>query len=310
MNPTLTGVFSIFVWGMALPIVRLLQEQIGILAVLGVVYVFCGTAGIIRLFTSKNPLPTIDIFKRPALYGRWIFFVVHTAAIATAISIVQDKHVPFVILLNYFWPTAIILCSVLLAGVQITRWWAFSVGTLIVLGSLCAEIIGADGISHDLFDNQTDCLAYALAFGGAICWGLYSALSRRAGEETGGSAAIPLFQLTLGLSLPAALLTGSATWENLTVWWAALLGGYAILQFIAYLCWDYGMRKGSVIVLSLCADFIPWLSLFSAYVLLQSDIGVKTVFSAITLVIGAMITRYGTLKKKISSKDVPPHALD
>ena len=48
-------------------------------------------------------------------------------------------------------------------------------------------------------------------------------------------------------------------------------------------------------LLSLCADFIPWLSLAAANIMIGADIGLTTVVSAILLVFGAMITRYGTL---------------
>lgn len=56
------------------------------------------------------------------------------------------------------------------------------------------------------------------------------------------------------------------------------------------------MRKGSVVVLSLAADLIPWISLCAAWIILDVDIGYKTVISAAFLVLGATITRYGTLR--------------
>jgi drug/metabolite transporter (DMT)-like permease len=143
-----------------------------------------------------------------------------------------------------------------------------------------------------------DCLAYAMTFTGAVSWGLYSALSRRAGDETGGGAVMPFFQLTLALLLPVSFMPGMATWGNLTALGFAIMTGYCFLEYLAYQGWDHGMRKGNVVILSLCADFIPWLSLFATSILLGVDIGGKTVVSAISLVMGAMITRYGTLQKK------------
>jgi drug/metabolite transporter (DMT)-like permease len=222
----------------------------------------------------------------------------------------MKNHIPFVILLNYSWPTAVILCSVLLAGVKITRWWALIVGSCIVTASLGCEVLGPHGLAEDLFKNSTDILAYVIAFTGAIAWGLYSALSRKAGEQTAGSAVLPFFQLTIGLALPISFVPGFATWGNASVEGILMLMAFSFLLFMAYIAWDHGIRKGNVIILSLCADFIPWLSLVSAFFLLHVDIHNKTIFSAIILVIGAMITRYGTLPKKASVLNIQPVSHD
>ncbi len=300
MNPTLIGVFSILVWGIALPVVRMVEEQIGALAIIGFTFASTGVMGLLNHVLRRKPLPDPAIFRNPFFYGRWLFFVLHEGLLIVGISIVQRGHMPFLILINYLWPTAIIVCSVLLAGVKITRWWSFLLGSFVVIASMSIEILGPAGFSPELFTKFSDCLAYLMTFAGAVSWGMYSALSRRAGDATGGGTLIPLFQLTLGVALPISFMPGMATWHNLTPLYGILFGGYCVLQFLAYQSWDYGMRRGNVVALSLFADFIPWLSLLSAALLLGVDIGHKTVVSAITLVMGAMITRYGTLQKKTS----------
>ncbi len=65
--------------------------------------------------------------------------------------------------------------------------------------------------------------------------------------------------------------------------------------FIAHQSWNYGMQHGNVVALSLCADFIPWLSLISAHLFLHAEITPTTMIAAFALVMGAMITRFGTL---------------
>ena len=54
------------------------------------------------------------------------------------------------------------------------------------------------------------------------------------------------------------------------------------------------MKKGSIVIVSLCADFIPWLSLAAANFTLGLDVGLTTVASVILLVTGAITTRCGT----------------
>lgn len=125
-------------------------------------------------------------------------------------------------------------------------------------------------------------------------------LSKRAGHATGGGALIPFFQLTLGLAFPLSFMNGATAWGNLTHWWLAFLAVFCVMQFIAYLSWDYGMRMGNIVVLSLCADFIPWLSLIACHFLLRVKIENTTIVAMILLVMGAMIARYGTQQKKIA----------
>jgi drug/metabolite transporter (DMT)-like permease len=298
MNPTITGAFAVLVWGFSLPICRLVEAQIGVPATVGILFSGAGLLGLIQLRLSHKPLlPPKKILKNPNFYGRWLFFVLHEALVMTAICLVSKENVPFVILLNYLWPTAIILCSVLFAGVAVTRWWAFGLGTLIVIGSLCLEIIDPKTGTH-IFAQPQDQLAYSLAFIDAISWGLYCAFSKRGGDSAGGGDVIPLFQLSLGLVLPISIFSGHITNLALPPAPAVILGAWCFLQFLAAKVWDSGMRKGNIVILSLCADFIPWLSLAAASLIVKAEISPLTIVSAITLVAGAMITRYGTIAQK------------
>ncbi len=297
VNPTLAGAFSVLVWGMALPIVKVVEDQIGPLGFMGFTYAAMVCFGVINHSIRRRPLPEETIFRNPYFYARGLFFVLHEGLLITGIYIVQKQHMPFVILINYLWPTAIILCSVLLAGVKITRWWAFLIGSLVVILSMLPEIIGSAGLTTNLFSRRTDCLAYLVVLIGAISWGMYSALSRREGDATGGATVLPIFQAALGLALPISFLPGMATWTRLTPVSALLLVAYCFLLFLAYVAWDLGMRQGNVVVLSLLADLIPWFSLAVTNLMLRIDIGRNAVFSAGVLVLGATLARYGTLQK-------------
>jgi drug/metabolite transporter (DMT)-like permease len=77
--------------------------------------------------------------------------------------------------------------------------------------------------------------------------------------------------------------------------WPIIIAG--ILNFIAYLCWDIGVRKGNVVSLSLLADFIPWLSLTATSIVLGVAIDPMTKLSAAILVIGALTARLGTIER-------------
>ena len=65
---------------------------------------------------------------------RWLLFCLNPTCVYTGVTMVTKPHLPFLILVNYIWPTAIIVFSILIAGVRITRLPFFIAGTLIVIG--------------------------------------------------------------------------------------------------------------------------------------------------------------------------------
>lgn len=295
MNPTIIGLFSIMVWGLAAPIVRILTSYLSVYAYTGLIFAMIGMLGLGYHLFRKTKWDKA-IFRNKYLYGRWFFFCAHTIAFLFSVALVQIEHLPLVILLNYLWPTAVILYSVLLAGVHVTRWGPFVVGLLLVFAALSFEIAGEVLFSGKLTFTSMDYVAFFIVFLGANAWGLYSALSRRAAKETGEGSVIPFFQITLSLFLPYALISDANAFTAAPWWIYPALLLYACLSLLAYLSWDLGMRKGSIVVLSLAADLIPWISLTGAWLLLDIEISTKTVLTAILLVFGATITRYGTLQ--------------
>ena len=295
IDATATGAFAVAVWGSALPIVKLVEDRIGLLAFIGFAYTAMVVFGVVRFILRPEAISLRAIFRNRFFYGRWLFFVLHEGLLNLGIFLVQKRHMPFLILLNYLWPTMVILCSVPLATVSVKRWWALLLGSLIVVCSMGVEVVGPARIQEDLFSRRQDCLAYLLVLIGAVSWGIYSALSRSRGEETGGSAVLPLFQATLGLALPVSLFTSQANWHRLNPSSVALLLGYCLLLFFAYVAWDQGMRLGNIVVLSLLADLIPWLSLITTDFMLRVPLKPRTSVSAAVLVVGAIITRFGTV---------------
>jgi drug/metabolite transporter (DMT)-like permease len=304
IDPTLAGSFSILVWGCAIPIAKSVEDRIGLVAFLGFAFTAMAVFGVLRHLLLREPLPDRRIFRDWRLYARWFCFVLHEGFLAASLALVQRRHMPFVILLNYLWPTAIILCSIFLAAVSVTRWWSVILGSLLVLSSIGFEVLGPHPATTGLFARKADCLAYLLVFVGAISWGLYSALSRRFGPQTGGASVLPLFQATLGTALVFSLLPGSTAWSHFTLRAAVLLAGYCFLLFVAYLTWDTGMRFGNVVLLSLFADLIPWLSLLTTSLMLHVSIPPQAAIAAVVLVAGAIITRTGTTQRQ------PPDVLD
>jgi drug/metabolite transporter (DMT)-like permease len=297
MKATLIGFVAVLIWGVSLPVARLMQDKIGMLAMLSVVYFVSGCLGIVLQYCRPSLRLRPVHFHNPALYGRWISFILYFVMIMGAIAIVSQKNMPFVILANYFWPTAVILWSFLLTDLRIARRIFFVMGSLIILFSLSIEFLHGEQSAASLFNTPLDLLACGMSLAGAVCWGFYSALSRRSGNASGGSATIPLFQLTIALAFPLSLLNGFSHWENLTPHLLLFLFFYGGVIFIAMLCWQYGIQHGNIVVLSFAADFTPWISLLCYSVMYHVLIGTYAILAACLLVIGAVIARYGTLPR-------------
>jgi drug/metabolite transporter (DMT)-like permease len=277
----------------------LLGEQIGVFATIGIVFGVPGLLGLLPFLLGRKAFPSQTFLREPGFYLRWGTFVIHELALNIAVRICERDHLPFVILLNYLWPTTILVCSILFGGLRITRRWAFVLGTVIVIGSLGAEILAGKD-TDGLFSKSNDQLAYLLALIAALSWGIYSAITRRLGGRAGGRDVVALFQISLALVYPLSLLAGYSVDWNLELSGTSLLLVYCFFMYLAYQCWDHGMQYGNVVIISLGADFIPWLSLGAAAVLLGIPLEFHTIVSAVTLVVGAMVTRFGTLPRPVT----------
>jgi drug/metabolite transporter (DMT)-like permease len=186
---------------------------------------------------------------------------------------------------------------VVIAGLAVPRPFIFGAGIATVIVALLIEFgVGAIG--------GLDTAAVwgpILALCAANAWGLYSAITRRFGDESGGSSVTPLFQLTCAVVAGCMLLSQDESLGSLDLFfsWPMILAGVG--NFVAYLCWDLGIRKGDIVTLSLLADFIPWLSLAATSLMLHVGIEARTIISAMVLVVGAIMARFGTLARRPAS---------
>ena len=299
VNATLVGLLPVVIWGAAMPFARLFQTDIGLFPYMAIAFGLSGLLGFLTQRGRREALPPACVLRVPALYARGVFFVLHEGLVTAAAGLVTRERLPLVILLNYFWPTAVILCSIAFSGVRISRLWAFGAGTLIVLASLLFETVGDSLFVLSRGVSNLDLLGCALAFVGAVSWGLYSAISRRSGDASGGGSVVPFFQLGLSVIALVCAWSGSkehvlyVNGESLVSVFLPIVGNSLHLS-LSYAAWDYSMRHGNIVYVSLFADFIPWLSLLVAVPISGITLTSRTVVSAMTLVVGAMLTRYGT----------------
>ena len=294
MPATLVGLVAVLLWGAAIPLHRVFFDQLGAAPATAGVFGVAGLCGLVfAVCHGQSPLRRENLRNVPLLL-RWVTFVLHEGLVLLALSLVARDQVPVVILLNYLWPTATLLCCVAFAGLRVTKPVVFGLGCVLVCLSLVIEFGYGEARPTRGGAASYDALAYLLAVGGALCWGLYSAVSRRFAASAGGPHVICLFQLTLVAVLPLWIAAGGS-WDAAS-WLRGLpaLMAFGAALFVSYLVWDLGLRRGNVVVLSLGADFIPWISLAVAALLLGAPLTTRTGLSVAVLVGGAMVTRYGT----------------
>jgi drug/metabolite transporter (DMT)-like permease len=156
-------------------------------------------------------------------------------------------------LVNYFWPLFIVLGSALLPNERLKPHHV--IGALIALGGTVVLFFGRGGISF----AGAYLPGFACAFGAAICWAVYSVLSRR-------FAAVPT-DAVAGFCLATAVLAALFHMAFETTQWPQTLGQWlAVLALgigpvgAAFYVWDIGMKRGDIRILGVASYLAPLLS--------------------------------------------------
>jgi drug/metabolite transporter (DMT)-like permease len=288
---TSVGAVSVALWGAVLPLVRMACEDVGVLSALVVTQGVAGALGVLFMAIRRKLPNKLSVYVSRAFAVRLVFFVSHILLLYVAVQLVDRAALPGVVFCNYLWPTLVMVYSLLLTNIRIARRGIFAAGIAVVLAAIFVEF---GSVVLDVSLSRSSGIAFFLAFLAANAWGAYSAFTRRYGDLGGGSAATPLFLLIcggLGLLLAWVTVDPSIAVNQFSVSGTAIVVG--VCNFIAYLCWDVGMRRGNVVTLTLLADFIPWLSLLTFSALLGVGIENRTLVSAFLLVCGGITARIG-----------------
>jgi drug/metabolite transporter (DMT)-like permease len=290
---TAAGMLSILIWGTSPLLIRLLELRLGTMATVSLAFLGPGLIGLAGCLTTAKGFDR-RLFADRLFYVRWATFLAAEALVTAAILLVGKPSLPMVILLNFLWPTSVVLCGILFRTVAVRRGGAVLAGGCAIVAGLAAELLAPSGLAVGP-PGLVDAACFAMAASGSASWGVFTALSTRAGDGAGGTAAVSLFQASIGvLAIPALLASDGAAWQAMGGWTAAAAVGYCLVQFVAYAGWDMGARKGDVVLLGVTANALPWIAIGASRVVLDAEIGLRTVATAAAVGIGAAMTRYGT----------------
>jgi drug/metabolite transporter (DMT)-like permease len=255
---TLSGFAAILLWSTTIAVVRSLSEQVGGLTAAVAVYLIGGLLCLLRLLWRRRGTKTMPGLPLRYLLGCGALFVLYMLVLYLGVGMAKSRQqVLEVGLLNYLWPALTIVFSLFILNKK--------AGPLLFPGALLAVagivfVIGQEvsiswaSITGNFAANP---VAYSFGLLAAISWALYSNLTRRWAEGSGGGVEVFIFAtgmilLTLRIFSPEA-----GSWTMRAGLEAVFLG---IVTVIAYILWDQSMRKGDVVLVAAVSYLTPLFS--------------------------------------------------
>ncbi|RPJ32417.1 MAG: aromatic amino acid efflux DMT transporter YddG, partial [Planctomycetaceae bacterium] len=280
------GLVAIVLWSTTVAVARSLSEQTGPLTAGAYVYLIGGLLCLLQLGWRRAPMRRFLTLSRRYVFGCGSLFVLYTVLLFLAVGSAADRQQVLEIgLVNYLWPAATILFSLLLLHKRASL--LLVPGTALALAGEFLVITQGTRVSWQSFWGhlQVNPAAYAFAFVGAVTWALYSTLARR-WSRPGAGGAVELFIPATGLAL-----LGLRFFSTESFAWSARVAGEAVVlgvcTVLAYSLWDAAMRKGHLSLVVACSYFTPLLSTLVSCLYLKVTPGLGLWVGSLTLVIGS-----------------------
>jgi drug/metabolite transporter (DMT)-like permease len=156
-------------------------------------------------------------------------------------------------LIAYLWPLFLVLFSALLPGEKLRLHHLIGV----ILGLAGAVLVITKGQALGLQNGFTR--GHAMAFACPVIWAGYSVLSRRFGNVS--TDVVAGFCLaTAVLSAICHMLFEQTVWPETSGQWFAVLGLGLLPVGAAFYTWDFGVKRGDIMVLGTSSYAAPLLS--------------------------------------------------
>ncbi len=157
-------------------------------------------------------------------------------------------------LIAYLGPLFIVLLSGLLPGERLRR--GHLVGGALAFAGAAMIVLGRGGEGAPAANAP---LGFALAFGCAVTWAVYSVVSRRLGQWP--TVGVTVYCTgTAALSLVAHLLLEETLWPAGPGGWAAVVALGLGPVGLAFFLWDLGVKRGDIQLLGVASYAAPLLS--------------------------------------------------
>jgi drug/metabolite transporter (DMT)-like permease len=295
-SATVQGVFALLFWSSTIAFSRSLAEKLGTLTSASYIFLLAGALSCTYLMISRR-FQAIVRAPPAYLFGCGALFIVYMASLYVAIGTATNRlQVLEVGLVNYLWPSLTLAFAVPILGRKARA--TLIPGCLLGFGGVLLASAQSGESWEALVGNLgTNWSPYMLAFVAAVCWALYSNLTRRwAGEAESG--AVPLFLLASGLALAGLrlLLAERTQWTTQSVIELAYMAVFP--SIIGYALWDTAMRRGNMILVASLSYLTPLLSIIIGSLYL----GVGTGWY---LWVGCLLVIAGSFTCKLSVEETP-----
>ena len=175
---TVQGILAMLFWGSTIAFSRSLAEELGTLTAASYIFLLAGGLSCTFLIVSRR---LQAILRAPAtyLFGCGTIFVVYMTSLYLAIGTATNRlQVLEVGLVNYLWPSLTLVMAVPILGRK-ARVTLIPGCLLGFAGVLLASAQSGESWRAFVGNLGINWSPYMLAFVAAVCWALYSNLTRR-----------------------------------------------------------------------------------------------------------------------------------
>ncbi|MFH0919305.1 MAG: aromatic amino acid DMT transporter YddG [Fibrobacterota bacterium] len=288
---TTLGFAAILLWSLNVALARSLTEHLGTVTTAFLVYTGGGWVGMALFVSGGHVRDRLREFSVPYLLTCGSLFVLCLSSFYLALGQAADHlQVLTVGLLNYLWPTLILVFSVPLLKTR-ARLTLIPAVLIVTAGEALALMQGQEitlsVLKESLIKGR---LPFCLALVAALTWGLYSNFSRRFGAAA-GKGAVPFFMLATGFAMGIYRLFVSEP-THLSPRTFLELCGLIITTNFGYVFWDRAMRRGNMLLVVSASYFIPLLSTLFACLYLGIALRSGIVLAAAFIVAGALMAKH------------------
>jgi drug/metabolite transporter (DMT)-like permease len=180
-------------------------------------------------------------------------------------------------IINYFWPIATIIFSIIILKEKLTL--KISLG--VILAFIGVIIIASQGLKSFNFG-----IGWILAFLNSLTWGLFSVLGKKHNYESFTGMAF-FYIAGFIFILPCILFTNFIVpnpiqWLGI-IWVGIFTGG------IGYVFWFLALKKGDTAKLSTAAYLVPFISLIYIALILKEKILITSIIGLVLIVAGILV---------------------
>lgn len=291
---TTIGLIAVVLWSLMAGTVRIVSEAFG--ATLGPALIY--TFGGMLLLIFRRPAPLKDFPKKYLIIGG-LLFVFYESAISLSLGLAStDESSVEVSLVNYLWPTMMVLMSAAVAhrGHAVLR---VLPGAIVATAGVALAVGGNSGLDWQAAAQHiaSNPLPYVLAFVGALAWSVYAVFTPAMAHGVDGTSLFfPCVAVTLwiihfasGQGWPTVMPDAKA-WLFVAISAVSIAGGYA--------CWGYGILHGSMERLAIASYATPVLSTGASAVLLGLALSLPFWCGALLVAVGSVLNYLVSAKRR------------